>query len=165
MAVSDDLIWDADDKSMQMIPRLRRIGVTAACLGFLGLLFWIDSDAMWVLFVGAFYLLGEIVYWAWDRRRLIEVRLVPGEADGPAGLRLRRVGGRTTEHDPQHVVRVLLIHDNVLDLASLRLSLQGGRLLFGRPGRPPALAAWRSACPAAEVGERGAHWGMPGIPD
>ncbi|WP_338692814.1 hypothetical protein V2W30_01035 [Streptomyces sp. Q6] len=165
MAAGEDLLWDADDKSMQMVPRLRRIGVTAGCLGFLGLLLWTDSNATWVLYAGVLYLLGEIAYWAWDRRRLVEARVVPGEADGPARLRLRRVGGRITEHDPHHVARVLLIHDNVLDLAKLRLSLHGRQLLFGRPGRPPALTTWRHTCPKAKVGDRAAHWGMPGIPD
>jgi hypothetical protein len=164
MAASEDLLWDADDKSMQMVPRLRRIGVTAGCLGFLGAL-WADSDATWVLYAGALYLLGESAYWAWDWRRLVEVRIVPGEADGPARLRLRRVGGQITEHDPHHVARVLLIHDNVHDLAKLRLSLHGRQLLFGRPGRPPALTTWRHTCPKAQVSDRAAQWGMPGIPD
>lgn len=165
MAAGEDLLWDADDKSMQMVPRLRRIGVTAGCLGFLGLLLWTDSDATWVLYAGALYLLGEIAYWAWDRRRLVEARIVPGEADGPARLRLRRVGGQVTEHDPHHIARVLVIHDNVHDLARLRLSLHGRQLLFGRPGRPPALSTWRHTCPKARVSDRAAQWGMPGIPD
>ncbi|MDT0567046.1 hypothetical protein RM704_06040 [Streptomyces sp. DSM 3412] len=165
MAASEDLLWDADDKSMQMVPRLRRIGVTAGCLGFFGLLMWTDSDATWVLYAGAVYLLGEIAYWGWDRRRLVEARIVPGGADGPARVRLRRVGGRTTEHDPQHVTRVVLIHDNVHDLATLRLNVHGRQRLFGRPARPPALTTLRHTCPKAEVSDRAARWGMPGIPD
>ncbi|OQR63110.1 hypothetical protein B6E66_15860 [Streptomyces maremycinicus] len=165
MAISEDLLWNADDKSMRMVPQLRRIGVTAGCLGFLGLALWEGSDATWVLYAAALYLLGEIAYRAWDRRRLVEARIVPGEADGPARLRLRRVGGRSTDHDPHHVARVLVIHDNVHDLARLRLRLRGGRLLFGRPGRPPALTTWRATCTKARVGDRAAHWGMPGIPD
>ncbi|MFJ5774586.1 hypothetical protein [Streptomyces sp. NPDC093094] len=165
MAAGEDLLWDADDKGMRMVPRLRRIGVTAGFLGFFGLLLWTDSNAAWALYAGAFYLLGEIVHWGWDRRRLVEARIVPGEAGGPARLRLRRVGGQITEHDPHQAVRVLVIHDNVHDLAKLRLSLHGRQLLFGRPGRPPALTAWRHACPRADVGDRAARWGMPGIPD
>lgn len=165
MAASDDLLWDADDKSLQTVPRIRRIGVTAGCLGFLGLLLWTDSDATWVLYTDAAYLLGESAYWAWDRRRLVEARIVPGETDGTTRLRLRRVNGQITEHDSQHVARVLLIHDNVHDLAKLRLRLHGRQLLFGRPGRPPDLTPWRLACPQAQVSDRVAQWGMPGIPD
>ncbi|EST18192.1 hypothetical protein M877_39225 (plasmid) [Streptomyces niveus NCIMB 11891] len=123
------------------------------------------SDATWVLYAGALYLLGESAYWAWDRGRLVEARIVPGEADAPAGLRLRRVGGQITEHDPHHVARVVLIHDNVHDLAKLRLSLHGRQLLLGRPGHPPALTTWRHTCPKAEVSDRASRWGMPGIPD
>ncbi|WP_371524941.1 hypothetical protein OG302_01405 [Streptomyces sp. NBC_01283] len=165
MAAGEDLLWDADDKSMQMVPRLRRIGVTAGFLGFLGLMLWTDSDATWVFYAGAVYLIGEIAYWAWDRRRLVEARIVPGEVDGAARLCLRHVGGRITELDPHHVARVLLIHDNVHDLAKLRLSLHGRQLFFGRPARPPASSAWRRICPKAEVSGRAAQWGMPGIPD
>ncbi|MFD3325541.1 hypothetical protein [Streptomyces sp. NPDC058701] len=165
MAASEDVLWDADDKSLQMVTRLRRIGVTAGFLGFLGLVLWTDSDATWVLYAGAFYLLGEIAYWAWDRRRLVDACIVPGEADGPARLRLRRVGGQITEHDPHRVVRVVLIHDNVHDVARLRLSVHGRQLLFGRPARPPGLTTWRRACPKAKVSDRAARWGMPGIPD
>lgn len=165
MAAGDDLLWDADDKSTQMVPRLRRMGVTAGCLGFLGLVLWAGADAIWALYAGAFYLFGEFVYWAWDRRRLVEARVVPGTAGGAARLCLRRVGGRITEHDPHQVARVLLINDNVHDLARLRLSLRGRQRLFGRPGRPPALTTWRHLCPGAEVGDRAALWGMPGIPD
>ncbi|MEV7318249.1 hypothetical protein AB0N56_35670 [Streptomyces microflavus] len=165
MAAGEDLLWDADHKSMQMVPRLRRIGVTAGCLGFLGLLLWTGSNATWALYAGILYLLGEIAYWVWDRRRLVEASIVPGEADGPARLRLRRAGGQITEHDSHHVVRVLVIHDNVHALAKLRLSLHGGQFFFGRPGNSPALTTWRHACPKAEVSDRGARWGMPGIPD
>ncbi|MER7576554.1 hypothetical protein [Streptomyces sp. NPDC126514] len=165
MVGSEDVLWDADDKSMQMVPRLRRIGVTAGCLGFLGLMLWTDSDPAWALYAGALYLLGEIAYWAWDRGRLVDARIVPGEADSSARLRLRRVGGRITEHDPHHVARVVVIHDNVHDLAKLRLSLHGRQLLFGRPGRPAGLTTWRQTCPKAKVGDRAARWGMPGVPD
>ncbi|WP_329225674.1 hypothetical protein OHB07_03090 [Streptomyces sp. NBC_00111] len=164
MAAGEVLLWDADDKSTRTVPRLRRVGLMSGCLGF-GLLLWTDSHATWVLYTGALHLLAETVYWVWDRRRLVEARLVPGEADDPAGLHLRRVGGRITAHDPHHVTRVLLIHDNVRDLASLHLSLRDKRLLFGRPGRAPALTPWRRTCPKAEVGDRAARWGMPGIPD
>ncbi|MFF0204692.1 hypothetical protein [Streptomyces sp. NPDC005017] len=165
MASGEELLWDADDKGAQMVPRLRRIGVTVGFLGFFGLLLWTESNAVWAVYAGALYLLGEIAYWVWDRRRLVEARIVSDGVDGPARLRLRRVGGQVTEHDPHHVARVLIIHDNVLDEAKLRLSLHGRRLLFGRPCRPPALSAWRHACPQAHVRDRGAHWGMPGIPD
>ncbi|MGW7071799.1 hypothetical protein ACWGII_23295 [Streptomyces sp. NPDC054855] len=165
MAASEELLWDADDKSTQMTPRLRRMGITAGCLGFLALLLWTGTNAIWALYAGAFYLFGEFVYWAWDRRRLVEARVDPGAADGEARLCLRRVGGQITEYDPHQVVRVLLIHDNVHDLARLRLSLRGRLLLFGRPGCPVGLTAWRHLCPKAEVGDRAARWGMPGIPD
>ncbi|MGW5731407.1 MULTISPECIES: hypothetical protein [Streptomyces] len=179
MAAGEDLLWDADDKSMQMVPRLWRMGVTAGCLGFLGLLLGTESDATWVVYAGALYLLGEIAFWAWDRRRLVEARIVlsngngngngdgdgDGDSDGSVRLRLRRVGGRVTEHDPRHVTRVMLIHDNLHDLARLRLSLRGRKLLFGRPGHPPALTTWRHTCPKAQVSDRAANWGMPGVPD
>ncbi|MEU1122508.1 hypothetical protein ABZ371_02735 [Streptomyces sp. NPDC005899] len=165
MAASEALLWDANHKSMQMVPRLRRIGVAVGCLGFLGLLLWTGSNAPWALCAGVLYLLGEIAYWAWDRRRLVEASIVPGEADGPARLRLRRAGGQITEHDPHHVARVLIIHDNVHDLAKVRLSLHSGQFLFGRPGNPPALTTWRRTCRKAEVSNRAARWGMPGIPD
>ncbi|MER7176808.1 hypothetical protein [Streptomyces mesophilus] len=165
MTESGGLLWDADDKSMQMVPRLWRIGVTAGCLGFLGLLLSTDSDATWVLYAGALYLLGETVYWAWDRRRLIEVRIVLGGSKGPDRLRLRRVGGQITEHDPHQIARVVVIHDNVHDLARLRLRLHGRQLRFGRPGRSPDLTPWRLACPQAQVSDRAAQWGMPGVPD
>ncbi|WP_405697070.1 hypothetical protein [Streptomyces sp. NBC_01185] len=165
MAAGEVLLWDADDKSTRTVPRLRRVGVMSGCLGFFGLLLLTDSDATWVLYAGALHLLAETGYWVWDRRRLVEARLVPGDADRPARLRLRRVGGRITEHDPHHVARVLLIHDNVQDLANLRLSLRDKHLLFGRLGRAPDLTLWRRTCPKAEVGDRAARWGMPGIPD
>ncbi|MGW1817508.1 hypothetical protein ACWCQM_28565 [Streptomyces sp. NPDC002125] len=165
MTAGEVLLWDADDKSLRMVPRLRRVGVTSGCIGFLGLLIWTGSDATWVLYAGALYWCAEAVHAVWDRRRLVEARIVPGGADGPARLHLRRVGGRITEHDPHHVVRVLLIHDNVLDLASLRLRLRDRHLLHGRPGRDPDLTRWRRACPEAEVGDRAARWGMPGVPD
>ncbi|WP_433544411.1 hypothetical protein ACQPZG_04330 (plasmid) [Streptomyces sp. CA-294286] len=165
MTVGEDLLWDADDKSTRRVARLRRIGVAAGFLGFLGLALWRESDVTWVLCAGALHLLGESAYWAWDRRRLVEARLLAGGADGPGGLRLRRVGGRITEHDPHRVARVVVIHDNVNDLAKLRLRLRGGRFLFSRQSRPPALVAWRRACPEAEVSDRAARWGMPGIPD
>jgi hypothetical protein len=167
MAVNEVLLWDADDKSTRALPRLRRIAVTAGFLGFLGLLLWTDSHATWALHAGALYLLGEAAHWVWDRRRLVEIRIVPGDIDGSARIRLRRVGGRTTEHDPHCVARVLVIHNNVIrDLATLRLRLRSGPPLLGRPGRTtPALATWRHACPKAAVGERDARWGMPGVPD
>ncbi|WP_151772961.1 hypothetical protein [Streptomyces abyssomicinicus] len=165
MAAGEDLLWDARDKGMQMVPRLWRLGVTAGVLGFLALLLLVDSHAVWALYAGALYLIAEIVYWAWDRGRLVEARIVAGEDEGTARIRLRRVGGRISEHDPRRVTRVLVIHDNVLDQAALRLRVHKGRLLFGRPGRAPALAAWRQACPNAEVGDRAARWGMPGVPD
>lgn len=59
MAASEDALWDADDKSMQMVPRLRRIGVTAGCFGFLGLVRWTDSDATWVFYSGVGTLVGN----------------------------------------------------------------------------------------------------------
>ncbi|GGS99184.1 hypothetical protein [Streptomyces griseoviridis] len=165
MAAGDDLLWDADDRSARWVPRLRGIGVTAAFLGVAGLLLWTDGHAGWALHAGALHLLGEAAHWVWDRRRLVEARVVGGGPGRPAGLRLRRVGGRTTEHDADRVLRVLVVHDNVHDLARLRLRLRGGRPLFGRPARPPALTPWRRACPKAHVGARAARWGMPGIPD
>ncbi|MFE1443213.1 hypothetical protein [Streptomyces sp. NPDC058739] len=166
MASGEDVLWDANDKGAQMVPRLRRIGVTVGCLGFFGLLLWTESNAVWAVYAGAFYLLGEIAYWVWDRRRLVEAHIVTDGVDGASRLRLRRAGGQITEHNPHDVARVLIIRDNVLrDQANLRLSLHGRRLLFGRPGRPPALSAWRHTCPRAHVRDRNAHWGMPGIPD
>ncbi|MFJ9943567.1 hypothetical protein [Streptomyces erythrochromogenes] len=92
-------------------------------------------------------------------------------ADGDAGLRLRlrQVGGRITEHDPDQVARVLIIRDTVVDSAKLRLRLHlhlhGKRVLFGRPGSRPAVTTWRRTCPRARVQERNAWWGMPGVPD
>lgn len=165
MAAGEVVLWEADDKSMRMVPRLQRMGVTAGLLCLLGLLMWSASHATWALYAGALYLLGEIAHWAWDRRRLVEAHIVPGEADGPARLRLRRAGGRITEHDAHRVARVLVIYDNVHNLARLRLSLRGRPLLFGRPGLPPALTTWQQACPRAQVNDRSAHWGMPGVPD
>ncbi|MFI2429135.1 hypothetical protein ACH5A7_34455 [Streptomyces sp. NPDC018955] len=162
MAVSEDLLWDAADKSTRTAPRLLRTAVAAGCLG---LVLWAVSDAMWAIRAVAACVLVGFAYLVWDRRRLVEVRIVAGEAGGPARLRLRHAGGRTTDHDPQRVARVLVVHDNVVDSAKLRLRLRKGPLFFGRPGRAPELAAWRETCPRAAVGSRGALWGMPGIPD
>ncbi|MFF1413502.1 hypothetical protein ACFVX6_27605 [Streptomyces sp. NPDC058289] len=165
MAAGEDLLWDAADKSMRTVPRLRRMAVTACCLGFFGLVMWAESDVRWAVSATVAYVLVEIAYWAWDRRRLVEARIVPGGADGRATLRLRRTGGRITDHDPHEVTRVLVIYDNVDGSARLRLHVRRKRLFFGRPGRPPALTTWRKTCPQAEVGDRSARWGMPGIPD
>ncbi|MER5896238.1 hypothetical protein [Streptomyces sp. NPDC001876] len=165
MAVSEDLLWDAADKSTRTIPRLRRVAVVAGCLGLFGLAMWMGPDNRWAACAAAAYVLVEIAHWAWDRRRLVEARIVTGEPDGRARLRLRHAGGRITEHDPHQVARVLIIHDNVVDSAKLRLRLRGERQFFGRPGRSPALATWRETCPRAAVNDRNAWWGMPGIPD
>jgi hypothetical protein len=139
--------------------------VTAGCASLFVLVLWAYSDARWAAWTAAAYVLAEIAYRVWDRRRLVEARIVVGEADGRARLRLRRAGGRITEHDPHQVARVLIIHDNVVDSAKLRLRLRGKRLLFGRPGRAPALTTWRRTCPRAHVQDRNARWGMPGVPD
>lgn len=166
MAVSEDLLWDAADKSLRIVPRLRRMAVAAGCLGLIGLFLWVDSDVRWAARAAGAYALGEIAYWLWDRRRLVEVRVAVPPAGGPARLRLRRVGGRITEYGPHEVARVLIIHDNVdRNAAKLRLSLRRSPLSFARPGRPPVLTAWRNACPGADVQDRNAWWGMPGIPD
>ncbi|MET8112097.1 hypothetical protein [Streptomyces prasinus] len=165
MAVSEVLLWDAADKSTRIVPRLRRMAVMAGCLGLFGLVLWADSEVGWAIGTAASYVFLEIAYWAWERRRLVEARVVVGEAGDRARLRLRHAGGRITEHDPHQVVRVLVIHDNVSDAAKLRLRLRRKRPLFGRPGRPPVLTAWRKTCPGAHVNDRKAYWGMPGVPD
>lgn len=165
MAVGEDLLWDAADKSTRTVPRLRRVLVTAGCLGLPGLVLRGGSGVGWVVGAAVAYVLVEIAYGTWERRRLVEARIVTGGADGRAGLRLRHAGGRITEHDPHQVARVLVIYDNVDGSAKLRLRLRGKRLFFGRPGRPPVSAAWRNACPRATVHDRNARWGMPGIPD
>ncbi len=163
MAISGDLLWEAADKGTRTVPRLRRTAVTAGCAGLFVLLFWAYSDATWAACAAAAYVLAEIAYRVWDRRRLVEAWIVVGEADGRARLRLRQAGGRITEHDPHQVARVLIIHDNVIDSAKLRL--RGRRVLYGRPGRAPALTAWWRTCPRAHVQDRNARWGMPGVPD
>ncbi|MFF0739050.1 hypothetical protein ACFYVL_01510 [Streptomyces sp. NPDC004111] len=160
-----DLLWEAADRGTRTAATLRRTAVTAGGAGLFVLVLWGYSDGTWAACAAAVYVLAEISYRLWDRRRLVEVRIVGGEADGRARLCLRQAGGRMSEHDPHHVARVLIVRDNVVDSAKLRLRLQGKRILYGRPGSPPAVAAWRRACPRADVQERGAHWGMPGIPD
>ncbi|MFF3891091.1 hypothetical protein [Streptomyces sp. NPDC001914] len=165
MAVDEGLLWDAEDKTMLTVPRLRRMAVTAGGVVLLGLVLWVNSHARWAICTVAAYVVVEIAYWVWDRRRLVEARIVVGEDGGDGRLRLRHAGGRSTEHDPRQVTRVLVIHDNVVDSAKLRLRLRGKRLLFARPGHSPAPATWRNACPSAKVDDRGAHWGMPGVPD
>ncbi|MCM1973482.1 hypothetical protein [Streptomyces sp. G1] len=165
MAAGEDVLWDAADKGMRTVTRLRRMAVAACCLGFFGLVMWAESDVRWAVRAAVAYVLVEIAYAAWDGRRLVEARIVPGEAGGGARLRLRRAGGRITDHDPRQVTRVLVIHDNVDGSARLRLHVRGRRLFFGRPGSPPALTNWRRTCPQADVGDRNARWGMPGIPD
>ncbi|MFI5866547.1 hypothetical protein [Streptomyces sp. NPDC051546] len=165
MPVGEDLLWGAADHTMRRVPRLRRMAVVACCLGFFALVLWAESDVRWAASAAVAYVLAESAYWLWDRRRLVEARLVPDGAGVGAVLRLRRAGGRTTEHDPGEVVRVLVVHDNVDGSAKLRLHLRKRRLCFGRPGRPPVLTAWRRVCPGADVGDRHARWGMPGIPD
>ncbi|MER7950341.1 hypothetical protein ABTY59_23435 [Streptomyces sp. NPDC096079] len=165
MAIGEDLLWDAADKGTRTRARLRRLAVTAGCAGLFVLVLWAYSDSTWAACAAAAYVLAEISYRVWDRRRLVEVQIVTGDADSRVTLRLRQADGRTTEHDPHHVTRVLIIHDNVVHSAKLRLRLRGKRVLRGRPGRPPSLTTWRSACPTAHVRERGAWWGMPGIPD
>lgn len=165
MAVSEDLLWDAADKSTRMVPRLRRMAVMAGCLGLFGLLLSVDSDVRWAVCAAVAYVVMEFAYWAWDRRRLVEARIVAGEADGLARLRLRHAGGRITEHEPRQVAQVLIIHDNVDDSAKLRLRVRRKTLFFGRQGRPTVLATWRKTCPRADVNDRNAWWGMPGIPD
>lgn len=159
------MLWDATDKSTRGVPRLRRTAVAACCLVVLGLWLWARSRAGWAAGAAVAYGLAELPYWAWDRRRVVEARIVPGGAGGRARLRLRHAAGRTTEHDPHQVTRVLVIRDNVDGSAKLRLRLRGKRLFFGRPGSPPAISAWRESCPHAEAGARNARWGMPGIPD
>ncbi|MFF2776062.1 hypothetical protein ACFVU3_14245 [Streptomyces sp. NPDC058052] len=165
MAISEDLLWDATDKETRTVPRLRRTAVTAGCAGLFVLVLWASSGVTWAACAAGVYVLVELAYQVWDRRRLVEARIVVGEADGRTKLRLRQAGGRTTEHDPHHVAGVLIIRDNVLDSANLRLRLHGKRVLFARPGRPPAVTTWRTACPRAHVKERNAWWGMPGYPD
>ncbi|MET7365640.1 hypothetical protein ABZS61_07370 [Streptomyces sp. NPDC005566] len=165
MAVSEDLLWDAADRSTRTVRRLRRMAVIVACLGLFGLVLWMGSDVRWAVCAAAVYVLVEIAHWAWDRRRLVEARIVIGEDDARPRLRLRRAGGRITEHDPHQVAQVLIIHDNVVDSANLRLRLRGKQLFFARPGRSPALTTWRETCPRAAVKDRNAWWGMPGIPD
>ncbi|WP_328303301.1 hypothetical protein OG389_35485 [Streptomyces sp. NBC_00435] len=100
MAVSEALLWDAADKSPRMARRLRRMAVAAGCLGLIGWVLWVHSGAWWAARAAVAYVLLEIAYWLWDRRRLVEVRVVAAEAGGPARLHLRRAGGRTTEYDP-----------------------------------------------------------------
>jgi hypothetical protein len=162
VAAGGDVLWEAEHKGVRVLPWLRRMAVVAPCLGFIGLLL-AGPDPAWVLYPVAAYVLAETAYWVWDRRRLAEVRVIADAAGGPARLRVRRVSGRTTEYDARRVIRVLVIYDNVTsNSAKLRLVLRRGRLFFGRAGRLPSLAAWRTACPRAKVDGRGAWWGMPG---
>lgn len=175
MAASEDLLWDASDKSTRTVPRLRRMAVLAGSIGLFGLALRGEPTVRWAVGAAVGYLLVEFASWAWDRRRVVEARIVPGEAGGRAKLRLLHAGGRNTEHDPDQVARVLIIYDNVDGSAKLRLrrhlrprlrlSLRRKLLFFGRPGRPPVLTTWRTACPGARVADRSARWGMPGIPD
>ncbi|MFE7582620.1 hypothetical protein ACFU5Y_13810 [Streptomyces gardneri] len=165
MVIGEDLLWDATDKGTPTVPRLLRTAVTAGCAGLFVLALWAYSADTWAACVAVAYVLAEIAYRVWDRRRLVEARIVVGEADGRAKLRLRQASGRTAEHDPQQVAQVLIIRDNVVDSAKLRLRLHGKRVLYGRPGRPPAVTTWRRTCPRAHVRERNAWWGMPGVPD
>lgn len=165
MAGDEDLLWDAEDKSLRMVPRLRRMAVVGGCLGLLALLLWTDSDARWAGWAAVAYVLVESAYLVWDLRRLVEVRVVLGAAGDVAGLRFRRAGGGVAECDPRRVARVLVIHDNVVTSAKLRLTLRRRRLLFGRPGHPAVLTRWQESCPGAAVSNRQARWGMPGVPD
>ncbi|MFE7512140.1 hypothetical protein [Streptomyces sp. NPDC057540] len=165
MTNGEDLLWDAADKGTAFVPRLRRTAVTAACAGLFVLVLWTSAGATWAAWATAAYVLMEIAYRLWDRRRLVEIHVVVTETDGLTRLRLRQAGGRTTEHDPHHVARVLIIRDNVVDTAKLRLRLNGKVVLFGRAGRPPGVTAWRKACPRAHIQDRNAWWGMPGVPD
>lgn len=162
VAADGDVLWEAEHQGMRILPRLRRIAVVTLCLGLIGLLL-ADPDSAWALYPVAAYLLAETAHWVWDRWRLVQVQVIADAAGGPVRLRVRRANGRTTDYDARRVNRVLVIHDNVVhDSAKLRLVLQRGRLLFGRPGRPSSLTAWRKACPQAKVDDRGAWWGMPG---
>ncbi|WP_299542413.1 hypothetical protein [uncultured Streptomyces sp.] len=165
MAINEDLLWDAARRGTPIGPRLRRTAVTAGCTGLFAVMLWTYSGATWAVCAAVAYVLAEFGYRVWDRRRLVEAKIIDGGADGRPKLRIRQAGGRTTEHDPGQVVRVLIIHDNVVDSAKLRLRLRGKRIFFGRPGRSPALTTWRSTCPSARVQERSARWGMPGVPD
>ncbi|MET9440331.1 helix-turn-helix transcriptional regulator [Streptomyces sp. NPDC006610] len=88
------------------------------------------------------------------------------EAPGGSSVSPVRVAELTATADPHKVARVLVIHDNVIrNSAKLRLSLQGRRFFFGRPGRPPVFIAWRNACPRADVKDRSAWVGTRGGPD
>lgn len=160
-----DLLWDAKDKGPRVVPRLRRTAVVAGCLAFVALLLVAEYDVRWILWVAAAYLAAECAHAVWDRRRVVEARLVGDTAGGGGRLRLHRVGGRVSDHDPGQVAGVLVVRDNVDGSAVLRLHLRGRRTVAGRPGPPPALMTWRAACPQARVRERQARWGMPGVPD
>ncbi|MET9106007.1 hypothetical protein [Streptomyces zhihengii] len=165
MAVGDELLWEARDKGPRAVPRLRRVAVVAVALGFVAMLLVAEYDVGWVLWVAGAYLAAELAHVGWDRRRVVEAQLVDDTGGGGARLRLRHVGGRASEFDPHRVSGVLVVRDNVDGSATLRLRLSGRRTVFGRPGPPPALMAWRAACPRAHVRDRQAYWGMPGVPD
>ncbi|GEB57230.1 hypothetical protein [Streptomyces gardneri] len=90
MVISEDLLWDAADKGTLTVPRLLRTAVTAGCAALFVLALWANSDATWAACAGAAYVLAEIAYRVWDRRRLVEVRIVVDSAK----LRLRPYGER-----------------------------------------------------------------------
>ncbi|MGK5555068.1 hypothetical protein ACSNOI_25965 [Actinomadura kijaniata] len=166
MTTDGDLLWDAADKGGRWVPRLQRLAAAFAFCGLSAL--FLGAHWRWAFYAAGLYALGEGVHLVWDRARLVEVRVVADASGGPGLLRLRRVGGRTSEHPVDRVRRIRVVHSNVVaDEATLRLWLAGRWIpLFGRPDdRPlPQGDLWR-AVPGADFGQRAAWVGMPGIPD
>ncbi|MFG3142395.1 hypothetical protein ACGFZA_40055 [Streptomyces sp. NPDC048211] len=79
MVISERLRWDAADKGMRTVPRLRRTAVTAGCAGLFVLVLWANADAAWAAGAAAAYVLAEIAYQVWDRRLLAEATIVVGD--------------------------------------------------------------------------------------
>lgn len=171
MSLQDDLLWEANDRSGWGLRWLRHVA-TAAALAGLGGLFWLGGDRVLsvAMFCGApAYAIGATVRWLRSRRCFVQVTAVD---DGALRIRLHRVGGRTTDHDPGMVTMVHITHrghsfdsDDPPFLgpgagtATLRLRIAGRRFTGRWSGLNAAeldqvLRSWRTTCPKAAVDVR-----------